>query len=80
MAEAALTPAERERIRAIVRAHLHACLQELDRLGLWSAGAHLASAIEAIDREEGRPPAAAAGAGEPSAALKSGSPLSETRQ
>ncbi|MEA3013253.1 MAG: hypothetical protein QOD42_1798 [Sphingomonadales bacterium] len=85
MAEATLTPAEWERIRTIVRAHLDGCLQELDRLGLWNAGAHLASAIDAIDHEPGRTPCAPgpnrkAGTSDPCGALKLSRPVSETRQ
>lgn len=47
--EATLAPVEWESSRVIVQSHLTACLHELDRLGLWIAGAHLASAIDAID-------------------------------
>lgn len=49
MVETTFAPAEWESSRVIVQSHLNACLQELDRLGLWIAGAHLASAIDAID-------------------------------
>lgn len=49
MVDADFSSAEWESSRMIVQSHLTACLQELDRLGLWIAGAHLASAIDAID-------------------------------
>lgn len=85
MAETTLAPAEWELTRAIVRSDLSACLQELDRLGLWSAGAHLASAIDAIDycedRAAGAPdPNTKAGTSDPCGALRLRSPVSATRQ
>jgi hypothetical protein len=49
MVETTFAPAEWETSRVVVKSHLNACLRELDRLGLWIAGAHLASAIDAID-------------------------------
>lgn len=80
LTDTALDPAEWERIRTIVRSHLDACLEELDRLGLWSAGAHLASAIDAIDQAGAPESNRKAGTSEPSGAPRLRRPASETRQ
>lgn len=54
MTATALAPAERMASMAAARSDLCACLQELDRLGLWTAGAHLASAIDIVDQAQAR--------------------------
>lgn len=54
MTETSLAPAERMESMAATRSELCACLEELDRLGLWTAGAHIASAIDIVDQAQVR--------------------------
>ncbi len=54
MTETSLAPAERMESIAAARSELCACLRELDRLGLWTAGAHIASAIDIVDQAQAR--------------------------